>query len=144
MHLPQFWQENQHCCFHCGTVKKKRTKQKTSLFLFVVVQGCEYLQELVTKEAFCRFGRGVEHQATPKLTLNKTYVKDITSPGRPSETTFHCAGDLCSRGVGQLGGEEATTEGGPEGREHCASSPGSSLAAGQDAEGKPPTAAPAA
>lgn len=124
--------------------KKKRTKQKTSLFLFVVVQGCEYLQELVTKEAFCRFGRGVEHQATPKLTLNKTYVKDITSPGRPSETTFHCAGDLCSRGVGQLGGEEATTEGGPEGREHCASSPGSSLAAGQDAEGKPPTAAPAA
>lgn len=85
MHLPQFWQENRYCCFHCNFVKKKIP----SLFLFVQWRG--YLQKLVKKKnwVFSRFHRDVVRQATPKLILNKPYIKEITSPGDPFETTFH-------------------------------------------------------
>lgn len=55
------------------------------------------------KWLFSRFHRNVVCPTTPKLLLNETYIREITSPRRPFETTFPSARDLCRRGDSQRG-----------------------------------------
>lgn len=60
MHLPQLWQENQRCCFHCNSVKK--TPQVIPLF--VVVQWWGICRNRLKKWVLSTFPWDVVHQTT--------------------------------------------------------------------------------
>lgn len=67
------------------------------------------------------FSRDVVRQMTPRLILNETQIRKITSLGRPFETTFHSAGGLCRKGDKQE--KKPALKGNPKGAR--ASTPGS-------------------